>query len=589
MGDSKLKEKRGGRRLSPTPTNIHELTSQSSVALPLADDPHHNATRIPGIEPQEAYMTQTPSAAMPPYPPALRWAILGSASFILMGNYYAFDNIAALNRPLKEYLQLSDLQYDYVLNLLYTVYSIPNVILPWIGGYAINKFGNRRLIISLSILVAFGHLVVCLGLEKKHVPVMIIGRVIFGAAESLTVAQCAITVKYFRGKELALALGINLCVSRLGSVLNDVLTPFIWSRSNSVPAAFWGGFVSCVLSLIMAFLLVWLDWRFGSHSDAESLPPLDRTRPSSCLIDARLSFEGVGQVPATMIMTDASLKVPSAASSAQPPPVVVSAPPTIREIAMETMNGYDEQQHEHRPQYHANDSECTLIEEKEPWLKRGIRAIKALVDYSVSFWILCAMTFVVVGIAVPFNSIHAGFLQMRWYHGDPVKAAQVMTVPDLLSALLVLPVGYFVDHFGQKSWLFMLCGLIIGFSHAVLGLLQISTPIPCLIALGVSSSITAIFGSAVPALVRAEQLATAYGIMASSYNSAFVVFPMIVAKLMTVDPTVYTFVEIFFSSLGFLGFLLALWLKLLNRHGDLDKREIDNRPPPSPSTLGGMR
>lgn len=69
--------------------------------------------------------------------------------------------------------------------------------------------------------------------------------------------------------------------------------------------------------------------------------------------------------------------------------------------------------------------------------------------------------------------------------------------------------------------------------------------------------------------------------MASSYNLAFVVFPMIVAKLMTVDPTVYTHVEIFFSSMGFFGFLLAICLKLLNRDGNLDKREIDNRPGPS--------
>ena len=88
-------------------------------------------------------------------------------------------------------------------------------------------------------------------------------------------------------------------------------------------------------------------------------------------------------------------------------------------------------------------------------------------------------------------------------------AAQVMTVPDLLSAVLVIPVGYFVDHFGQKSWLFMLCGLMIGSSHAVMGLLRIPTPIPCLIVLGVTSAITAMFSSAVPALVRTEQLATA--------------------------------------------------------------------------------
>lgn len=84
-----------------------------------------------------------------------------------------------------------------------------------------------------------------------------------------------------------------------------------------------------------------------------------------------------------------------------------------------------------------------------------------------------------------------------------------MTVPDLLSAVLVLPVGYFVDHYGQKSWLFMLCGLVIGFAHSVLGLVNIATPVPALMALGISSAIGAIFTSAIPVLVKSHQIATA--------------------------------------------------------------------------------
>lgn len=139
-----------------------------------------------------------------------RWAILIAACLVLFGNYYAFDNPAALNQPLQEYMQMSDDSYAYFLNILYTAYSLPNIVLPWLGGYASDKFGHRRLLLSLSATVALGHLVVCLGLERRHVPAMILGRVLFGAGESLGVAQSAITIKYFRGKELAMALGINL-------------------------------------------------------------------------------------------------------------------------------------------------------------------------------------------------------------------------------------------------------------------------------------------------------------------------------------------------------------------------------------------
>lgn len=65
------------------------------------------------------------------------------------------------------------------------------------------------------------------------------------------------------------------------------------------------------------------------------------------------------------------------------------------------------------------------------------------------------------------------------------------------------------------------------------------------------------------------------GMLASAYNLAFVIFPLIVARLMTMDPN-YTLVEIFFSGCGFLGLALAIWLKVLDKNGDLDRKEIEN-------------
>ena len=55
---------------------------------------------------------------------------------------------------------------------------------------------------------------------------MLVGRVIFGlGGESMSVAQSAIVSHWFKGKELALALGVNLSVSRLGSVMNSNTIP----------------------------------------------------------------------------------------------------------------------------------------------------------------------------------------------------------------------------------------------------------------------------------------------------------------------------------------------------------------------------
>ncbi|KAG9068874.1 hypothetical protein KI688_011163 [Linnemannia hyalina] len=464
---------RGARRLSATPTNIEELTQHSSSPS--------SETVNTIVKPKSGNDVKGDHTSSPLVPikagGSVRWPILATACLIMFGNYFAFDNPAVLNKPLQEYMRMTDGQFAYFLNLLYTTYSIPNVILPWLGGYAADRFGHNKLLIVLSIFVVLGQLVVCLGLERRNIGIMILGRVVFGAAESLAVAQSAITVKYFRGKELAMALGINLCVGRMGGVMNDFVTPIIWSKS-SVPFAFWCGLFVCVFSLAMALVLVATDLRFGAHVRPENVP-LERSRPSSCMIDARLSLD-------TFSHANTSFKQ--------------GAPPSIQDITMQRMNGHLKH-FNHRPNGGHLDKETTL--------QKCIRQLHPLFDYSLSFWILFVIGFLLVGIIVPFNSIHAGFLQMRWYPGDPLKAAQIMTIPDLLAGVLILPVGWFVDHYGQKSWLFILCGLITGTAHVFLGVVKIKDPFPFLISLGVSSAIGAIFSSAVPVLVRSDQTATA--------------------------------------------------------------------------------
>ncbi|CAO3569758.1 unnamed protein product [Mortierella alpina] len=499
----------------------------------------------------------------------VRWIILATTSTVLLGNYYAFDNPAALNQPLQTYMQMDDDTYAYFINILYTSYSLPNIVLPWLGGYAVDKFGQRRLLIALSATVALGHFVVCLGVQSRSVPAMVLGRVFFGAGESLAVTQSAITVKYFRGKELAMALGINLCVSRLGSVVNDILTPYIWSKSD-VPTAFWGGFVSCTLSFLTACLLVWMDRRFSPTSGEFTQLPMTSTTTNHGNI--RFSIEEDNRLQRSPLRHQQTRATPVAVMGRYDPPNVVSrrAGASVDEefIDMEVLgssatkkmttaestflthsridkdeaevdeegsdfgssssefeilNGHRDaaQDMEYGRQGEEGDSDGdegtssrkTMRRASDnsngPLLQQILSIMLVALDYTQSFWVLFAMTFLLVGVQVPFNSIHAGFLQMRWYHNDPQKAAQIMTVPDLISALLILPVGYFVDHYGQKSWLFMVCGLVIGFSHFVLGIIPVNSPVPALLALGIASAIGAIFTSAIPALVRSHQIATA--------------------------------------------------------------------------------
>ena len=71
---------------------------------------------------------------------ALRWLMLAFGCFFLMGSYFCFDNPA----PLKSRLTAPPFDFSPTqFNALYSIYSLPNMILPLVGGIAMDKLGVR--------------------------------------------------------------------------------------------------------------------------------------------------------------------------------------------------------------------------------------------------------------------------------------------------------------------------------------------------------------------------------------------------------------------------------------------------------------
>lgn len=141
-------------------------------------------------------------------------------------------------------------QYDYYFNLLYSVYSLPNVLLPLVMGLAVDRYGCRVSIFVLACCVVCGHALFAAGVGMGSWPVMIAGRIVFGlGGESIQLAQNCLLFRWFKGKEVALALGLNLSLARSGSVLNDVLSPWAAERVGVVGAC-WLGTALCFISFI---------------------------------------------------------------------------------------------------------------------------------------------------------------------------------------------------------------------------------------------------------------------------------------------------------------------------------------------------
>ncbi|OMJ85518.1 hypothetical protein SteCoe_13130 [Stentor coeruleus] len=207
-----------------------------------------------------------------------RYLILLLACFLCFGSYFIYDNPSALQTQLQE-----DLNIDLVeFGLLYSVYAFPNIILPFFGGYLVDILGVRVGIMIFCSVVALGQGVFAFGVTIKSYPIALLGRAIFGCgAESLGVTQSTIVSKWFSGKDLSMALSMNICISRCASVLNYSLEPLLLDLSGSVSLGLWVGFAVCLGSLSCGLAIIGFDKRRDKIlgvKDRKSIPESEKVR-----------------------------------------------------------------------------------------------------------------------------------------------------------------------------------------------------------------------------------------------------------------------------------------------------------------------
>lgn len=152
-----------------------------------------------------------------------RWTILVVISFAMFGNYYIYDSISPLADLLVKQLNFSDSD----IGLLQGIYSVPNIIMVLIGGIIIDKIGTRISTFIFTMLCLAGAVITA---SFADITMMAIGRLVFGlGAESMIVAITTVIGRWFKGKQLSFAFGLNLTLARLGSFA--ALNSPTWARA----------------------------------------------------------------------------------------------------------------------------------------------------------------------------------------------------------------------------------------------------------------------------------------------------------------------------------------------------------------------
>lgn len=105
-----------------------------------------------------------------------RWVALFLCLSIIMGPYFAIDNPAELEYYIELTYGVSTKKYA----LLYSLYALPNMILPLFGGIVLDKIGLHMGLLITSTFVTVGQFICALGGFISSFETILIGRIIFG-------------------------------------------------------------------------------------------------------------------------------------------------------------------------------------------------------------------------------------------------------------------------------------------------------------------------------------------------------------------------------------------------------------------------
>jgi MFS family permease len=201
-----------------------------------------------------------------PQPPvSYRWAVLIFISVAMGGNYYIYDSINPLERIFIDHLGFSATQFGW----LNASYSVAAVLTLLIGGIIIDRLGIRKALLGFASLCLLGAALTAL---KGEAPLMIAGRTVLGlGAESMIVAVTTALAKWFRGKELSFAFGINLTIARLASVAADNSPTWAHSvfypQGSAGPPSWRGPLLIAVAAGVLSMVTSLIYWFLETHAE----------------------------------------------------------------------------------------------------------------------------------------------------------------------------------------------------------------------------------------------------------------------------------------------------------------------------------
>lgn len=196
-----------------------------------------------------------------------KWVILVLTCLVGFGAYYSFETPSVLHNAMFRHYNITEkAKFELYFSLIYSLYALPNMVIPLVGGVMADKFGNKTIMLVFATFILVGSAIETFACFQKSMEMFLFGRFVFGCgAETLNVCVSIVISKWFKGQELALALAIILSLSKLATVVTDWISPLMY-RAIGIEANAVCVTSLCLVCYLLTILLTTLDTDEKDHT-----------------------------------------------------------------------------------------------------------------------------------------------------------------------------------------------------------------------------------------------------------------------------------------------------------------------------------
>ena len=491
----------------------------------------------------------------------------------------------------------SNPEFEYKFNLLYTFYSLPNIILPFFGGNLVDRFTAPICLVVFIFFTFLGQFFFAIGVSIKSWNWMLLGRLVYGlGGENMCVAQSALLAVWFQGKELALSFGICLAISRLGSVLNNLISPVVANSTTVSMSSILGVGVN-TLSLIMSIILLFMD--YAGTKKCKRVNDATSRLTASLLEDRDSVEEDDDYYPSESVLVETKKKEKESISLRDirkfgklfwlltfscmvvygcviPFNNVASGILLERNYFVESNNDcsltYPNQcssgylQNKTNSALKPNGNTCPAEPNTIPTIPTSINITNDnQIGWERSSYIFEDLKPGNIDCNDPFWSDACTKDYCDALTSATEVAGRVMSIPYIISAALSPPLGHIVDKIGRRAIVASLAPIMLFIVHMTLAFSS-SSPVFPLVGQGIAYSLfAAVIWPAVPLTVDEHLTGTAFGVITAGQNMGLSLFPLIVASLYKLSGDNYIpLVEVFFALCAFTGVLIGIYLNVVD-------------------------